>query len=503
MYKWEFYKRHRYGFHPRQVPEHDEALTGKSIREIFSGCSDLTVRELFIGGRPHGRATAFYLDGLVDSGNVAKDVIRPLSTDDRLSDTKSTAEIIDCMIHGAVWAASMKHRDNTDDAVSDILNGFCVIVFDREKTALSFENRTPVARSIGEPSNEKTVKGARDAFVETLRINTSLVRRHLRSPQLKFVSSLVGRKSHTGVAIAYVQGIAPPEIVEQVKKRLDSMDVDGLLTAGYLEEYLSDAPRTPFPTLMHTERPDRFALNLLEGRVGIIIDGLPIAWLVPGTMAQMMKVPQDKADHFLVASGLTLLRYLALVLSVLLPAAYVAIAMYHHEMIPTKLLLSIIESKQQVPFSTAMEILGMLVAFELLQQAGLRLPKPVGETIGIVGALIVGQSAVEAKVVSPIAVIVVALAGIAGYTIPNQDLSAAFRLCRFALVFAALLAGMFGVMLGLSLLVYHLCTLESFGLPYMSPLGTRGLLGSVFRVPLRKDKFRDPELHTPDKRNQK
>jgi hypothetical protein len=226
-------------------------------------------------------------------------------------------------------------------------------------------------------------------------------------------------------------------------------------------------------------------------------DGLPMGFMVPGTFSQFMKVPEDQSNHWLIASALTLLRYLSLILSLLLPAFYVAIAMYHQEMIPTKLMQSMIDAKQSVPFPTAAEVIMMLIAFELLQEAGLRMPNPIGETISIIGALIVGQSAVEARIVSPVVVVVVALAGIAGYTMPNQDMSAALRICRFLLVLLAIVFGMFGLTIGCGLLAYHLSSLESFGVPYMSPFAGedgRYFDRALFRISMRKKKNADPTL---------
>ena len=247
-------------------------------------------------------------------------------------------------------------------------------------------------------------------------------------------------------------------------------------------------------------------MDLMDGRVGILIDGLPIGLALPVTLAEFMKVTGDASNNYLVATVLTVLRYFALFLSIFLPALYVAIAMYHQEMIPTPLLLSIIEAKRNVPFSTALEIMGMLISFELLQEAGLRLPNPIGDTVSIIGALIVGQSAVEAQVVSPIAIIVVAVSGIAGYTLPSQDFGSAIRLLRFALVIASILAGFFGVGAALCLLTLHLADIDSFGVDYTAPLSD-GEPSPLRRLLLQKpkplNKFRDPHLKTPDKRRQK
>ena len=295
-------------------------------------------------------------------------------------------------------------------------------------------------------------------------------------------------------------------IMADTIERLEDIDIDGLTAAGNLEQYLVDHPDSPFPQLLHTERPDRFAAELLAGRVGLLADGLPMGFLLPATLSAFMQVAEDRAQHYLVASGLMLLRWVSALLSALFPAVLAAVSLYHQEMIPTKLLLSMIEARQQVPFSEGTEVLAMLIAFELLMEAGIRLPDPVGDTVSIIGALIVGQSAVEARVVSPVTVIVVATSAICGFTLPSRDMGAALRLVRFAMVILAILLGLYGITLGLAALVWYLSSLDSFGVAYTSPMaegGFREVLRGLLRPPLRKVKLREAALRTPDRRNQK
>lgn len=446
-----------------------------------------------------------WLDGVVSGDNVSQDIIRPLT--DMLRSRTQTAE--DCakqIKEGLVYSYSPSERRQTDDVVNDLTHGYCAILLDALELALCFEVRSSNVRSISEPTLEKSIKGAKDSFVETLRINTSLVRRRLCSPKLKLVESSIGRKSNTRVAMMFLDGVADPATVEELAARLDSIDVDVLLATGTLEEYIVDAPRSPFPQLLHTERPDRFAMYLSDGRIGLLVDGLPVGLVLPVSFGEFMKVTGDSSMNFLVSTSLSLLRYLALILSLFLPALYVAIAMYHQEMIPTKLLLSIIDAKQDVPFSTALEVISMLIAFGLLQEAGLRLPNPIGDTVSIIGALIVGQSAVEARVVSPIAIIVVAVSGIACYTLPSQDMGSAIKLCRFLMLLSAIAAGFFGVGIFTCLMLLHLARLDSFGVNYTAPVSD-GKPGGLFRLLIRRPKpdikFRDPTLNTPDKRRQK
>lgn len=491
--------------HPRTAPRYGVPLTTKALGEIFSDCSDYNAREISVGGS-FGKVTICYLDGLVDGTFISENVIRPLTDKNRLDTKGGARSCIEAVLDGAVWSVSASEKQSADDAVDALTRGFVLAVFDRERTAIAFEAKSSMQRSVAEPNVEKAIKGAKDAFVERIRTNTVLVRRKLCTPELKIRKTLVGRRSLTEVDILYMEGIADMRIAEELQTRLNNVDIDGLLATGNIEEYICDNPNTPFPQVMYTERPDRLAMGLLDGRIGILIDGLPIGFLAPCTLTQMMIVPEDRAQHYIIATFLRMLRYLAGFITITLPALYVAVALYHQEMIPLKLLMSIIQSKQSVPFSTAVEIISMLFAFELLQEAGFRLPDPVGDTVSIIGALIVGQAAVEAKIVPPIAVIVVAVAGITSYTIPNQDLTSALRICRFFLVFCALFAGMFGIMAGLILIVYHLSRLESFGVPYLSPLprsGFTGPLAVLFNRPLHKDKFRSKEINTPNRRNQK
>lgn len=480
-----FHKKKHFGY---KGDNYGGPICTDALRRIFSGCSDFECREIYAGGKPVKGLSVCYVDGLVNTELLSEAVIRPLTEAGRLAGTRSARECLELSKHGAIYDCSVKERTDINEVVFDILSGLCAVVFDNERTALCFETRTTFWRSISSPEVDKSIKGAKDAFIEAIRINTSLVRRRMKTPSLKIENVDVRFQARCSVALVYLEGKVSKGTVAAVRRRLQAIDVDSAPSAGALEEYLTDSSPLPFPQLLFTERPDKFCLGLISGRVGILIDGLPTGFLFPVTLTQLMKVSEDNSQHYVVSTALMLLRYAAVVLSVLLPAVYVAVAMYHQEMVPMKLLASIIEAKQHVPFSTAAEILGMLLAFELLQEAGLRLPSTVGQTVSIIGALIVGQSAVEAKVISQIAVIVVALAGIAGFAMPNQDLSAAFRLCRFGLVFAAILAGAFGVAAGVTLIIYLLCTIEHMGVAYMSPLtdgSRRGFFRGLTRPPLR------------------
>ena len=391
-----FYRKNKgVRFHPLRQPKYTEAISFSVLSDIFDRCADFQYRSLLIGGR-HA-VYACYLDGLVSGTAVSEDVLRPLTDSGALAEEPSPKACLEALRAGGVYNYEATEPQDMDELVALLTAGSCALVFDTLHRALCFETRSEVMRSVEQPSTEKSVKGAKDAFTERLRVNTGLVRRRLRDSALKLEQCVVGRKSRTAAAMLYYDGIADPDKVQLLRRRLDEIDIDGLTASGHLEEYIVDCARSPFPQLLYTERPDKFAINLLEGRVGLLVDGLPMGFLVPVTLPQLMKVPDDISQHFLVASALSLLRYFSFLLSAVLPALLVAIAMYHQEMIPTRLLLSVIEAKQRVPFSTALEVIGMLLSFELLQEAGLHLPNPIGDTVSIIGALIVGQSAVEAN----------------------------------------------------------------------------------------------------------
>lgn len=454
-----------------------------AVEKSFLGCDDFEARRLSVPGGIS--LTLFFLDGCVSAQKLAAEIVRPLSE----LYARSERALLSRALAGGVWACPVRKRTNPADAVSDIASGYAALVFDGESAALTFEIKSAEKRGVDTPTVEKSVLGAKDAFVESLRVNTSLLRRRCARPTLKLHELTLGTDTKTKVDLLYIEGAAPHGLPERVAARLTLADIPAVLAAGDVEQYLAGEPRSAFPQVIHTERPDRFLLGLTRGKVGVLCDGLPIGFLLPATLPDMLRVQEDRARHAAVATVLVLLRYFALFLSLTLPALYVAVAVYHQEMLPYKLLQSVIDSKQSVPFSTAAETLGMLLSFELLQEAGIRLPDPVGQTVSVIGALIVGQSAVEAKVLSPIVIIIVAMAGIAGYAQPSQELGAAVRLWRVLLVIFAVLLGLYGVMAGLMLLLWRLCDTENFGVSYLSPL-TDSHLGSLrealLRQPLRK-----------------
>lgn len=494
------------GPHPRREPRIPLPLSLENLEAVFQNCDDFSKRQVCLHGDSSRTVTVCYIAGMAKTERLNDYVLRPLAQDPMLSSVPE-GQIFSLIETGALYAQDAKRQTELDPVALAIIDGSCALFFPGRVDALTIPVPTEEKRSVGEPENEPALKGARDSFVESVRTNTSLVRRRLRAPELKVKEHTVGRQSLTPVDVVYLEGIADLDTVARLEEKLDAVDIDGVEATGNIEEYLVSSARTPFPLMMYTQRPDRFCQGLLEGRVGLFADGIPLGWLVPGTIDQFFKTGQDRAYHWMVASGLSLIRYFCAVVTLLLPGLYIAVVTFHPEAIPVKLALSIVAAKQEVPFSTIFEVLIMLLAFEVIQEAGLRLPGPIGSTVSILGGLVVGNAAVEAHIVSPAVLIAVAITGIAGYTQPSQDLGNALRLWRFSLAILSSISGLFGLGIGCAALIYHLAGLETFGVPYLAPFttGTRVRRGhpSLFRLPLPAMKWRDGAVRTQNRRNQK
>ena len=465
-------------------------VTNDNIRKIFQGAADFNYRPLTCGAFT---LYTYTIDGLIASGAASEYIFKPIT--EHLHAPNMQA-LYDFALKGMIYNAVAKPCKDLANIAMMLVNGFCVVLFPGVG-ALAFEVRTGQMRGPAAPEVENTVKGPKDAFVETIRTNTSLIRRHLRSPELRLFETQVGRRSLTNVAVVYLEGITNPELVEKMKKRLEEIDIDGLLSSSAVEEYVTGSRVTAFPLIQYTERTDRFCQGLLDGRVGLIVDGLPLGYLAPADLMYLMDSAEDRNRDFIAASALRILRYLALCASLLLPGIYIALATYHQSAIPLPMLRSLIESKQSVPFTTITEVLGLLIAFELLQESGIHLPQAVGQSVSVVGGIVVGTAAVEAGLVSPMALITVSIAGISGFVLPNRDLAEAVRVWRFAIGALAAVGGIYGVAAGALVLLIHLAGLRSLGIPYLSKTG------KFVRPQLKKLKMRNQKLNPLDRRNQK
>lgn len=477
--------------HPAPKPKYPVPVTKDNILRIFSGAADFTLRELIIG-RNAQRIWVCSIDGLVSSSEISDFVMKPLMR----AEKPVTLESAKTLIYNAVESPV----PDMDAAAEKLVNGFCLVLFGEDQAA-AFEVKTGEKRSVSAPEVENTIKGAKDAFTETVRTNTSLVRRHLRTPELRLEEQVVGRRSLTNVTVCWIAGITDPKMVQAVSKRLRGIDVDGLLTPAAVEEYLTGSRKTAFPMQIYTERADRFAWGLMAGRVGILVDGLPLGYLLPCCLRDFMQSPEDRGGNYIVASVIKFLRYLSLIAALLLPGMFVAVSLYHQEMIPIRWLRAIAESRNSVPFSVGVEVVILLIAFELLQEAGLHLPKNLGQAVSIIGGLVVGSAAVEASLISPAALIIVAAAGVCGFTLPQRDFSDAIRIWRMALVIGGLIGGMAGVTIGVLALIVHLAQLSSLGVNYLWPMAI-GEAPDLQRQGKRQ-KYRPAELSPENMRNQR
>lgn len=485
LYDWRLRKKKRNTNPPQEQAE--KLITIEIIKQELTDLDDLIVREIQI--IKNKKIYIIGIDGMINADIIDQNILKTLIViKEKIvkTENKSKSSVFDLIDEGNITHIELEKKNNLSDIIKKVLMGFVAIIdSDIYNAAYICDVKGFSKREITEPINENIIKGSKEAFNETLRDNTAIVRRRLVTKELKIKDIEVGTEIATKLSIIYLDNQVDKEILQNLIDRINKIKIDGILTPATFEEQIIDNKYAIFPQIIYTERVDKFSANIAEGGIGIIIDGLSIGYTVPAVMNMFFQVPEDYSYNYIIASLLRFTRYLCAFLTLVISGLYVAITTFHPEMIPTELAVSIIKSKEGVPITPFLEVLLMLFAFEILIEAGARLPKTIGQTISIVGGLIVGEAAVNAKFTSPAVVVVVAIAGITGFIIPNQDFANALRIMRVVLVVVAGVLGMYGLTMGIILIIYTLANMESMGIPYLVPFTSNNaknlLKDTIFR----------------------
>lgn len=461
----------------------------KRIQEVFKDCSDFVVRRFDVGD---GKIKCFisYIESMAGKEDIEDNVLKALMTDSRIIDVSRESEqdnLLKVFSRILISDSEVSELFKLKDIVDKALNGHCILFVDGNSGVLAVDTKKIKARNVGVANIEPVIRGPQEAFVEDIVTNISLLRKRIKTPNLKTEKFEIGRLSKTEVVIAYIKGLAEDSLVRELRKRIKRIDIDVIVDSSYIEALISDEVYSPFPNMQVTERPDVCMGNLAEGRVLVLVDGSPFVLIVPGLFSDFFSASEDYYYNFYFATLLRVLRYLSFFTALLAPATYIAVTTFHQEMIPTPLLITIATARSEVPFPAIVEALLMELTFEILREAGVRLPQPIGPAISIVGGLVIGQGVVQAGIASQIMVIVVAITGIASFSLPRFNAAAAVRVLRFPMMILAATLGIYGIVIGLILLLIHLTSLRSFGVQFLSGYSTLTLEGwkdSVIKSPL-------------------
>lgn len=480
--------------------------------------SDIKIRKFLLNVKSREfKAFILYIDGMVSKESINDFILKPLMLknianqyDGKQVVSEAVASnilirkvkkfnVVEYISDSLLPQNDIEKVDSFDKIANDVASGNCILFVDTVNFAFDIDVKSFETRSIAEPKNEQVILGSQEAFVENLRTNTSMIRRNLCNESLVVESLDVGNKNKTKCAVCYLKNVANADLVAEVKFRLNNIDVDYITSIGELSQLIVDDISTTLPEILLTERVDKAIGNLLQGRVCVICNGNPYVMIMPVTIFDFMSTPEDTSINHIFANLLKVIRGISFFITLLLPGLYIAITTYHGELIPSELLFSIVASRSTVPFVVIVEIGLMELSFEIIREAGVRVPSPLGPTVGIVGALILGQAAVEADIVSPILIIVIAITGITSFSIPDYSLSFHLRIERFIYILLGAFAGFLGIGIGLYLYLVTLCSLKSFGVSYLSPYAplavkgeTRYLLKPAWKRE-KRDAFLDPK----------
>lgn len=459
----------------------------KYIDDKFKDWGDIVKREIRIGKDFERAVYIVYIDDMVDRDLIENQIIKNL-----MIFLKIPNNIEDKLVERGITTADISTKNVIDDALLEVMVGNTLLLIEGYSEFVIISSKGFPKRGVNKPETEIVVQGPQEAFTESMRTNTVLVRRRIRSTNLKCKQMQIGNVSHTDIALMYMDNMVDKNVLKEAIKRLRSIDTDMIFDSGYLEQYIEDNNLSPFPQIQLTERPDKAAAEICEGRIAIIVDNSPFIMLIPTVLASFFQSSEDYYQRWEIMSILRIVRYIAGFAAFSLPGLYIAIMLYSPEVIPVNLALKLAGDRLSVPFPTVAELIGMEIIFEALREAGIRMPSALGGTLGIVGGLIVGQAAVEAGLVSPMVVIIVALTGVCSFAIPNVALVSTFRLLKYFIIIFSALFGIVGFVSGVFIVIIHMCTIKSFGINYCEPFTggkTYSVLNDTFiRLPLTKMK---------------
>lgn len=436
------------------------------IQDIFANSADIKIREMVLG-KDQVRCLAAYIEITAGSLAFENSLIGRLLND--LAGL-GAQEIYDSLAKNGQGLCDVTPFEYMEDALSlGMLTGDVILFIDGFASALKIPDKGFPNMGVTKPESEKVIRGSQEGFADSVKVNTALIRKRIRSTKVRVKEVKAGLYSHTNIDLVYMDGLVYPSLLEEIEKRLDSYTIDGIMDSGMVEQLTEDNWYSPFPQFQTTQRPDRAAMAVLEGRVVLLCDNSPSALILPTDYNSLLKTSDDYFNRFEIASLERFIRYVASVFALVFPALYLAVTNFHTQLLPTSLLLSFAAARQGVPFPAVVEVLLMELSFELLREAGVRLPGAMGNTIGIVGGLIIGQAAVDANLVSPIVVIVVAFTALSSFAIPNEELATAFRILKFYMIAMSAWLGLFGFLVSALSIFIHLASLKSFGIPYLMP----------------------------------
>uniref|UniRef100_UPI00359421D6 spore germination protein n=1 Tax=Paenibacillus wynnii TaxID=268407 RepID=UPI00359421D6 len=467
----------------------------KEISNQFGNSTDIVIRKFTIICT-RVQVAAVYIDGLVDKIKVDDFVSHAMSFNTHTEGQQEVTSGKDAFEYIKEKALSIGEETMIKDwkeLCGGLLSGQTLILIEGLGEAISGSTSGGEVRTVSEATTQVSIRGSKESFTESIDTNISLIRRRIKSPNLWVETMKIGVVTQTNVSIMYINGIASEKALQKLKTQLKEIHVDAILESGYIEQLIEENKFSPFPTVFNTERPDSVAANLLEGRIAIIVDGTPFVLIAPATFIMFFQAVEDYYQRFDISSLIRLLRFLCLVISLFGPAIFISALNFHQEMIPTPLLINLASQREGVPFPAFVEAIIMEVTFEIIREAGIRLPSQIGQTVSIIGGLVLGQAAVQAGIVSPAMVIVVSITGISSFATPAFNMALSIRYLRFAIVFIAAFMGLYGISIVAFILIAHMCSLRSLGVPYMSPLGPfipDSQKDAVYRSPLQSMRTR-------------